>query len=160
MSSVADPSLESGSAATFVKRAAALRAKYPLRDITGSEHRRLMPAVVVAHPANRNGVRINGERCEELFRHVFRKLDFEEAVHGGVRVEFVPGNDSVRTWHRGALADDRIASLPLEHVLYASIGASHINQVIRKRHWASRRGELRASDRRGRSPVAAACAGA
>ena len=29
-------------------------------------------------------MRINGERCEELFRHVFRKLDFEEAVHGVV----------------------------------------------------------------------------
>ena len=131
MSSVADPSPESGSAATFVKRAAALRAKYPLRDITGSEHRRLMPAVVVAHPANRNGVRINGERCEELFRHVFRKFDFDEAAHGAVCVELVAGSDAVRTWHRDAPADDRIASLPLEHVLYASIGASHINQVLR-----------------------------
>ena len=46
-------------------------------------------------------------------------------------VELVSGDDSVRMWHRSALADDRIAALPLEHVLYASIGASHINQVLR-----------------------------
>ena len=73
-----------GAGVTFVKRAVALRAKYPLRDFTGSAARRLLPAVVAAHPSNRNGVRINGVRCDELFRHVFRKFYFEEASHGAV----------------------------------------------------------------------------
>ena len=39
-----------GSGATFVKRAVALRAKYQMRDFTGSVARRLLPTLVGAHP--------------------------------------------------------------------------------------------------------------
>ena len=54
-------------AGNFVKRAAALREKYRAQAVTGGDRRTLEPSVVVAHPLNRNGVRMNGERCEELF---------------------------------------------------------------------------------------------
>ena len=76
-------------------------------------------------------MRINGERCEELFRHVFRKFDCDEAAHGAVCVELVPPDDSVRACHRAAPVDERVAALPLECLMYTSTGASHINQVLR-----------------------------
>ena len=57
-------------AGNFVKRAAALREKYRVQAVTGGDGRTLEPSVVVAHPLNRNGVRMNGERCEELFSGV------------------------------------------------------------------------------------------
>ena len=102
-----------------------------MRDFTGSAARRLLATLVVAHPSNRNGVRINGDRCEELVCHVFRKFDFDEASHGVVCVELELSDDSVRAWHRAAPVDERIGALPLDLIQYASIGSSHINQVIR-----------------------------
>ena len=33
------------------------------------------------------GLRLNGQRCEELFMQVFKKFDFSEASHGAVCVE-------------------------------------------------------------------------
>ena len=54
-------------AGNFVKRAAALRDKYRAQAVTGGDRRTLEPSVVVARPLNRNGVRMSGERCEELF---------------------------------------------------------------------------------------------
>jgi hypothetical protein len=51
---------------SFVKRAAALRAKYRAQTVTGNDRRCLEPSLVAAHPLNRNGVRANGQRCEEL----------------------------------------------------------------------------------------------
>ena len=74
---------------------------------------------------------MNGEHCEELFRHVFRTYDHDDVALGAVCVELVPSDGSVRTWHRAAPVDERLAALPLEYLMYASIGASHINQVLR-----------------------------
>jgi hypothetical protein len=62
--------------ATFVKRAAALRVKYRVVDVTGAATSHLVPSAVASHPLNRNGVRLNGQRCEELFRQVFCKFEF------------------------------------------------------------------------------------
>ena len=51
---------------SFVKRAAALHAKYRRQTVTGSVRRSLDPSLVAAHPLNRNGVRVKGQRCQEL----------------------------------------------------------------------------------------------
>ena len=49
---------------SFVKKAAAMRAKYHLPDFTGKSEWTITPDVVAPHPSNRNGVRMNGQRCE------------------------------------------------------------------------------------------------
>ena len=67
---------------TFVKRAAALRDKCRVCDLVGSPNRRLPPDLVASHPLNRNGVRLNGHQCEELFRQVLRTFVVVEACHG------------------------------------------------------------------------------
>ena len=94
---------------TFVKRAAALRDKYRARDLAGSPTRRLPPELVASHPLNRNGVRLNGQRCEELFQQVLsrkQKCVYQEALHGSVRVEVarVPRVSRLH-WRRGTYGD-------------------------------------------------------
>ncbi len=74
---------------SFVKRAVVLRVKYLVAEIAGLGGRRLTPDLGAPHPLNRNGVRLNGHRCEELFMQVFRKYDPREASHGcGVHSSF------------------------------------------------------------------------
>ena len=75
---------------SFVKRAAALRVKYRTQTVTGNDRRCLEPSSVAAHPMNRNGVRVNGQRCEELFKQVFGKFDYVEARHGAVCIDKQP----------------------------------------------------------------------
>ena len=58
-------------------------------------------------------------------------LIFELASHGAVCVELVSSDDSVRAWHRAAPVDERMAVLPLDCIQHASIGSSHMNQVLR-----------------------------
>ena len=64
---------------SFVKRAAALRAKYHVPHCTGALEWVSTPDAVAAHPANRNGVCTNGQLSEEFFLQVFRKFDYAEA---------------------------------------------------------------------------------
>ena len=49
---------------SFVKKAAAMRAKYHLPEFTGKSEWAITPDVVASHPSNRNGVRMNGQGCE------------------------------------------------------------------------------------------------
>ena len=53
-------------------------------------------AVVAPHPLDRSGVRISGEGCDDVFRRVFRKFDFEKAARGVVCVELFPSDGAVR----------------------------------------------------------------
>jgi hypothetical protein len=116
---------------SFVKRAAVLRVKYLVAEIAGLGGRRLTPDLVAPHPLNRNGVRLNGHRCEELFMQVFGKYDPREASHGAVCVQAAPGDSFFLDFHRCAGGDEKIAALTSEHLPYASLGSSHINQVLR-----------------------------
>ena len=49
---------------SFVKKAAAMRAKSHLPHFTRKSEWTITPDVVASHPSNRNGVRMNGQRCE------------------------------------------------------------------------------------------------
>ena len=116
---------------SFVKRAAVLRVKYLVAEIAGLGGRRLTPDLVAPHPLNRSGVRLNSHRCEELFMQVFRKYDPREASHGAVCIQASPGDSSFVDFHRCAGGDDKIAALTSDQLPYASLGSSHINQVLR-----------------------------
>ena len=71
---------------TFVKRAAALREKYRVCDVAGSLRRRLTLDAVAPHQLNRNGVRLNGQRCEELFMQSVQEVRlFGGIARGGMR---------------------------------------------------------------------------
>ena len=62
-------------------------------------------------------------------------FDFEEAAHGAVCAQLAQSDDALPVWHRVAPVDERAAVLPVELLAYASIGASRIHQVMRKRPW-------------------------
>ncbi len=72
---------------TFVKRAVALREKYRARDVAGNADRAISPEAVAPHLCNRNGVRMNGQRCKELFLQVFQEFEYREVCQGAVCVE-------------------------------------------------------------------------
>ena len=54
------------------------------------------------------------ERCEELFKQVFRKFDYEEACHGALWLEVSPADAEVAAWHLAAPPDERLAAFPVE----------------------------------------------
>ena len=49
---------------SFVKKAVAMRAKCHLPEFTGKSEWTITLDVVASHPYNRNGLRMNGQRCE------------------------------------------------------------------------------------------------
>ena len=111
-----------------LKRAAALRQKYRLH----LKPRHLSPALVAQHPMNRGGMAINGSRADELLRQVFTHFDEEEANHGAVAVEEQPNSSAIRDYNKEkALGDPALADVPEQAVPFGSLGASHINQVLR-----------------------------
>eukprot|EP00969_Alexandrium_andersonii_P158753 7013512-Alexandrium_andersonii.AAC.1 len=46
---------------------------------------------VGAHPQNRNGVGVNGSRCDALLKSVLGSFEYSEACHDAVRIEEEPG---------------------------------------------------------------------
>ena len=124
-------SAETCSAESFVKRAAALRTKYHMPDFASKPEWNITPDAVAPHPSNRNGVRMNGQRCEELFLQVFRKFDYAEACHGAVCVDKRDDSADLARFHALQANDPQLACLPVETLRFASLGSSHINQVLR-----------------------------
>ena len=116
---------------SFVKRAAALRTKYHMPDFAGKPEWTITLDEVAPHPWNCNGVRMNGQRCEELFLQVFRKFDYAEACHGAVCVDKRDDSADLARFHALQANDPQLACLPVETLRFASLGSSHINQVLR-----------------------------
>ena len=111
-----------------IKRAAALREKYRV----DKQPRLLCPALVAQHPQNRGGIAINGSRVDEILRQVLGHFDVEEAAHGAVAVEELPNGSRIRDYNREKTAgDSALAEVPDVYIPYGSLGASHINQVLR-----------------------------
>ena len=74
---------------------------------------------------------MNGQRCEELFLQVFRKFDYAEACHGAVCIDKRDDRSALVRFHSSQIGDPHIARLPVETLRFASLGSSHINQVLR-----------------------------
>ena len=95
-----------------VRRAAALRVKYAVEGTEMDRRRHVHPELLGGHPENRNGVGLNGSRCEELLRVVFKKWDDDTANHGSVCVQERPGNTTFLEYNRAKVAGDaRLAAL-------------------------------------------------
>ena len=59
-------------------------------------------------------------------------FDEEEANHGAVAIEETPGVSTVRDYNRRkAVGDSALAEVGEAAIPYGSVGASHINQVLR-----------------------------
>ena len=125
-----------------IKRAAALRIKYrapfdPHRRLSpppDPNHKLtvLSPKLVAQHKLNRGGVAINGNRCDELLRQVWGHYDAEEANHGAVCVEEQPNSSVIRDYNKEKTAGDpALAGVSDQAIPFGSLGASHINQVLR-----------------------------
>jgi SAM-dependent methyltransferase len=74
---------------------------------------------------------MNGQRCEELFLQVFRKFDYAEACHGAVCTDKRDDRSALVRFHSSQIGDPHIACLPVDTLRFASLGSSHINQVLR-----------------------------
>ena len=69
--------------------------------------------------------------ARNFFKQVFRRFDYEEACHGAVCLEVSSVDTEVAAWHLAAPLDERLAVFAMEHFPYASLGSTHINQVLR-----------------------------
>ena len=88
--------------------------------------------MVAQHTQNRGGIAINGNRCDEILRQVLGHFDEEEANHGAVAIEEIPGCSKIRDYNREKAAGDSALAEVLEAAIpYGSVGSSHINQVVR-----------------------------
>ena len=75
---------------TAIKRAAAARVKYRVQSGGGSMT--IAPMQVGPHPLNRNGVGVNGSRCDSLLKVVLGSFEYSEASHDAVCIEAEPGS--------------------------------------------------------------------
>ena len=114
--------------ASAIKRAACLREKYRVHKQPQS----IGPALVAQHPQNRGGIAINGSRVDEILRQVLGHFDEEEASYGAVAVQEAPNQSAIRDYNSTkAAGDPALAAVPDDAIPYGSVGASHINQVLR-----------------------------
>ena len=74
---------------------------------------------------------MNGQRCEELFLQVFRKFDYAETCHGAVCIDKRDDLEELASFHALDMDDPHYARLPVDTLRFASLGSSHINQVLR-----------------------------
>ena len=125
------PSAPADGKTSAIKRAAALRSKYrvPGPDAPPTA---LSPKLVAQHKLNRGGVAINGSRIDELLLQVLTHYDPEEANHGAVCVEEQPNCSYIREYNKEKTAGDAaLAAVTDQAIPFGSLGASHINQVLR-----------------------------
>ena len=114
-----------------IKRAAALRSKYRVPQ-SDAKPTALSPKLVAQHMWNRGGCAINGNRCDELLLTVLTHYDREEANHGAVCVEEQPNGSFIRDYNKVKTAGDAaLAAVTDQAIPFGSLGASHINQVLR-----------------------------
>ncbi len=112
-----------------VAKAAAFRTKY---QVANSPHR-IAPQLVGVHPLNRDGIGVNGARCDELASK-FAELGFDraEADHDGVVVQEKPDCDEIWAFnHRICEGDDLLANVTEERIAFGTLAHSHVNQVLR-----------------------------
>ena len=111
-----------------IKRGAAMRAKYR----TNETPQAIIPGLVAQHPENRGGMAINSNRTDELLSTVVGHYDDEEACHGAVVVEEAPGRSAIREYNlKKQSGNPALAGVSDAPIPYGSVGASHINQVLR-----------------------------
>ena len=92
----------------------------------------IIPGLVAQHPDNRGGIAINSSRTDELLVHVLGHFDDEEACHGAVAVEERPGGCAIRAYNlKKQAGNPALAGVSDAAIPYGSVGASHINQVLR-----------------------------
>ena len=84
--------------------------------------------------------------------HIFKSFDEEEASHGAVCIQEVPGQSPILEYNRRKAAGDPLLAPVVETTMaYGSIGSSHINQVLRNvLHGAGSKLVMEACDEEGR----------
>ena len=89
--------------------------------------------LVAQHPENRGGIAITSLRADELLKQVLQHFDHEDASYGAVAVEERPGQTLIRDYNKEKISGDTALAAVTEGTMipWESIGASHINQVLR-----------------------------
>ena len=111
----------------IVQQASAYRLKYAVRRC------RLHASLVAPHPKNRDGIGVNGSRCDDLLVD-FQRVGFDstEADHDAICIEEVPGRNDILTFNmKMCKNDDFLADVVEKSLPYGSIAHSHVNQVLR-----------------------------
>ena len=109
------------------------RVKYGTKDAHGKLlKRRLPPHMVGPHVQNRDGLKLNADRCEELLIEFLGKFDPDEADHDCIAIEEKPGLQRFLQHYRAMCdGDDRFARSTLERLDYGSLGHTHVNQTLK-----------------------------
>ena len=110
-----------------VQQAAAFRTKYVVRRC------RLHSGMVGPHPKNRDGIGVNGSRCDDLLGDFLRVgYDASEADHDAICVEEKAGSKEILQFNiEMCCSDELLADVKETSMPYGSLAHSHVNQVMR-----------------------------
>ena len=98
-----------------------------------AKRQRLEPNAVGWHPKNRNGKPPQPSRCEQLTAELMGKYDTEQGDHNAVAIEENPKTPTRFLDHTKQVcaAHDRLANPTNTYMTAASVGHSHLNQLLR-----------------------------
>ena len=84
-------------------------------------------------PANRDGVPINGDRCDELLGDICKMgFDLEEAEHDNVVVQVKPGDPDVEAHNQLVCGGSPyFADVPVGSIGFGTLSHSHLHQCIK-----------------------------
>ena len=93
----------------------------------------LAPVLVGFDVANRDGIPLNGDRCDELLgRIAVMGWDMEEANFGNVCVQERPGRTELLEYNRRACAaHEYLADVVSDSLLYGTLTHSHLHQCLK-----------------------------
>ena len=111
-----------------ISKALELRKKYRL-----AAPQVLPPQLVGFDPANRDGIPLNGLRCDQLLGDICSMgFDWDEAQHDNVCVQVRPGDTAVHQYNKATCeANEMLANLEVDNLQYGTLSHSHLHQCLK-----------------------------
>jgi hypothetical protein len=93
----------------------------------------LAPSLVGFDTANRDGIPLNGDRCDVLLHEIETMgWDPEEANFGNLCVEERPGKSTLLQYNRRACADHKfLADIKVDRLQFGTLSHSHLHQCLK-----------------------------
>ncbi len=93
----------------------------------------ISPSMVGFDCANRDGIPLSGERCDELLAAIEAMgWDVDEANFGNICVQERPGSDALLKFNAGScVANEFLANIVVDSLPFGSLSHSHLHQCLK-----------------------------